>query len=97
MLSNNPVRVWLLEGKHKLVYVFSAFVPVPFVAANIRTHAKLVQVVTTQSTIYPYGIYAVRATIHIGGLSHTPTKTEYLEWYVTKTHIRRLLEIICKS
>jgi hypothetical protein len=34
LLSNNPVRVPLLEGKRHHVYVFSASVPVPFVTAN---------------------------------------------------------------
>jgi 8-oxo-dGTP pyrophosphatase MutT (NUDIX family) len=51
MLSNKPTRVSLHEGNHQLVYVSSAFIRVPFVAANIRTHTKLVQVVTTESTI----------------------------------------------
>jgi hypothetical protein len=54
------------------------------VAANIRTLAKLVQAVTTQSTINHGGIYVVHATIDIDGLSLTPTKNG------------RLPEIICK-
>jgi 8-oxo-dGTP pyrophosphatase MutT (NUDIX family) len=42
LLSNNPVRVSLHVGGHQLVYVFSAFVSVSFVGANIRTPSKLV-------------------------------------------------------
>jgi 8-oxo-dGTP pyrophosphatase MutT (NUDIX family) len=57
LMSKNPVRVSLHEAKHQLVYVFSASVPVLFVSTNIRTLAKLIQVVTTQSTINPDGTY----------------------------------------
>jgi hypothetical protein len=42
LLNNNMVRVSLLEGERQLVYIFSAYIPLPFVAANIRTHGKLV-------------------------------------------------------
>jgi hypothetical protein len=59
--------VSLHDGKHKFVYVFSSFVPVPFVAANIRTHTKLVQDVTAQSTINLDGSYCdeySHATVH---------------------------------
>jgi hypothetical protein len=41
LLSRNPVRVSLREGKHHLVYVFSAFVQVPFVTAHLRTLLRL--------------------------------------------------------
>jgi 8-oxo-dGTP pyrophosphatase MutT (NUDIX family) len=75
ILSNNPARVSLHEGKHQLVYVFSVYVIVPFVAANIRTHTKLVQAVTTQSTINQDDTYVVQSTIDMDGLSLTPTKT----------------------
>jgi 8-oxo-dGTP pyrophosphatase MutT (NUDIX family) len=75
LLNNNLVRLSLHEGKHQLVYVFSASFPVPFVAFNIRTHAKLVQDVTTQSTIKHDGTYIVPATIDIDGLSLMATKT----------------------
>jgi 8-oxo-dGTP pyrophosphatase MutT (NUDIX family) len=37
MLSNKPIRVSLLEWNYHLVYVFSAYVPVPNVTANLRT------------------------------------------------------------
>jgi hypothetical protein len=74
LLGNNPERVLLPKGKYQVVYVFSAFVPVPFVAANIRTHAKLVQAITAQSTNNPYVNYVVSATIDIDGLSVKPTK-----------------------
>jgi 8-oxo-dGTP pyrophosphatase MutT (NUDIX family) len=43
ILSYNPVRVSLPEAKHQLGYVFSAFVPVPFISTDIRSHAKLIQ------------------------------------------------------
>jgi 8-oxo-dGTP pyrophosphatase MutT (NUDIX family) len=66
--SNNTIRVSLREGKHLLVYVFSAFVPVPFAASNIRAPPKLVQVVTTHSTINRGGTYVVPATIDIDGI-----------------------------
>jgi 8-oxo-dGTP pyrophosphatase MutT (NUDIX family) len=79
LLSNNPVRVSLHEGQHWLVYVFSAYVPVPFVPTNIRTPTKLVQVVTTQSAIKLYGTYVVLATIDIDGLSLTSTKNGRLD------------------
>jgi hypothetical protein len=39
MLSNNPDRVSLLDGKHHLVYVFSAYVPIPFVTTKLRIFA----------------------------------------------------------
>jgi hypothetical protein len=74
MLSEAPVRVALPEGQRKLVYVFSAFVPVPYVTAHLRTPAKLEQVVTAQSTINSDGSYAVPAMIVIGDLSRTPAK-----------------------
>jgi hypothetical protein len=77
-LSNNHVRVPLLEDKHKLVYVFSASALVPSVVANIRTPTKLAQAVTTQSTINLDGTYVIHATIDIDGLSLTPTKTRQL-------------------
>jgi 8-oxo-dGTP pyrophosphatase MutT (NUDIX family) len=73
MLSNNPVRVSLLEGRHQLVYVFSAHVPAPYVTANFCTLAKVVQAVTAQSTIHPYGAYVVLEPIDIDGLLLTPT------------------------
>jgi hypothetical protein len=75
VLSNNPVRVSLREGKHQRVYVFSASIPVPFAAANIHTPAKIVQDVNAQSTINHNGNYVVQAKIDIDGLSLTPTKT----------------------
>jgi 8-oxo-dGTP pyrophosphatase MutT (NUDIX family) len=45
LLSVTPVRVALPEGQSQLVYVFLAFVPVPYVTANLRTPAKLEHVV----------------------------------------------------
>jgi hypothetical protein len=67
--------VLLHEGKH-LVNVFSAYVQVRFVAANILTLAKLVHAFTTHSTIINDGAYnnVVPAAVDIDGLSLTPTK-----------------------
>jgi 8-oxo-dGTP pyrophosphatase MutT (NUDIX family) len=45
MLSNNPIRVPLPKGKRQLVYVFSAFVPVPYVTSNLRAPSKVEEVV----------------------------------------------------
>jgi 8-oxo-dGTP pyrophosphatase MutT (NUDIX family) len=74
LLSDAPVRIALPEGQRRLVNVFSAYVPVPYVTSNLRTPAKLEQVVTTQSTINSDGSYVVPATIEIDGLSLTPAK-----------------------
>jgi ADP-ribose pyrophosphatase YjhB (NUDIX family) len=87
LLSNNPVRVPLPEGKYQLVYVFSSFVLVPFVAANIRTHAKLVQAATAQSTINHDGTYIAPATIDIDSLSLTPTKIGLLHAIIRKLEL----------
>jgi ADP-ribose pyrophosphatase YjhB (NUDIX family) len=78
MLSNKPVRVSLPKGKHELVYVYSAYVPVSNVMPNLRTPAKVSQDATTQSTISPNGTYVVPKSIDIDGLSLTPSKTELL-------------------
>jgi hypothetical protein len=78
MLSDVPVRVALPEGQRQLVYVFSASVPVPYVTANLRTHAKLEQDATAQSTINSDGSYVVPATIDINGVSLSPAKHELL-------------------
>jgi hypothetical protein len=67
--------VSLHEAKHQLVYVFSAYIPLPFISANIRTLPKVIQVVTTQSVINLDGTYVVLVTLNIDGLSLTPTKT----------------------
>jgi hypothetical protein len=83
-VSNNPVRVSLHVAKHQLVCVFSAYVPVLFVSANIRTHAKLIQVVPTQSAINHDGSYVVPTTIGIDSLSLTPTKSGRLPDVIQK-------------
>jgi hypothetical protein len=64
----------LTEGQRQLVYVFSAYVPIPYVIANLRTRANLEHAVTAQSTINPDGSYVVPTTIDIDGLSLTPAK-----------------------
>jgi ADP-ribose pyrophosphatase YjhB (NUDIX family) len=71
LLSDAHVRVALPAGQH-LVYVYSAFVPVPYVTSHLRTLAQLEQVVTAQSTINPDGSYVVPETLDIGGLNLTP-------------------------
>jgi hypothetical protein len=71
LLSDAPVRVALPVGQH-LVYVYSAFVPIPYVTTHLCTLAQLEHVVTTQSTINPDGYYVVPETIDIGGMSLRP-------------------------
>jgi hypothetical protein len=71
MLSDAHVCVAIPEGQ-QLVYVFSAFVPVPFVKIHLRTPAQLEHAVTTRSTINPDGSYVIPPeTINIDGLSLT--------------------------
>jgi 8-oxo-dGTP pyrophosphatase MutT (NUDIX family) len=77
LLSDAPVRVALFEGQ-QLVYVYSAFVPVPFVPSHLRTPAQLEQAITAQSTINPDGSYVVPETLDIGALNLTPAKTGLL-------------------
>jgi hypothetical protein len=77
LLSDAPVRVAIPEGQ-QLIYVYSAYVPVPFVTSHLRTPAQLEQAVTAQSTIYPDGSYVVPETLDIGGLNLTPAKTGLL-------------------
>jgi ADP-ribose pyrophosphatase YjhB (NUDIX family) len=77
LLSDAPVRV-ALPGGQQLVYIYAAFVPIPYVTNHLRTPAQLGQAVTTQSTINPDGIYVVPETLDIGGLNLTPAKTELL-------------------
>jgi hypothetical protein len=73
LLSDAHVRVALPDGLH-LVYVYSAYVPVPFVTTLLRTHAQLEGAVAAQSTINPDGSYVVPETLDIGGLNLTPAK-----------------------
>jgi 8-oxo-dGTP pyrophosphatase MutT (NUDIX family) len=73
LLSNNQVPLSLLEGRHHHVYVFSAYVPLPFVATILRTHAKVEQAAIVQSTINPDGTYVVLESTYIDGFSLTPT------------------------
>jgi 8-oxo-dGTP pyrophosphatase MutT (NUDIX family) len=77
LLSDAPVRVVLLGGQ-QLAYVYSAYVPVPFVTSHLRTPAHLEQAVTAQSTINPDGSYVVPETLDTGGLNLTPAKTGLL-------------------
>jgi 8-oxo-dGTP pyrophosphatase MutT (NUDIX family) len=77
LLSDAPVRVALPVGQ-QLVYIYSASIHVPYVTTQLRTHAQLEHVVTTQSTINPDGSYVVPETIDIGGLNLTPAKTRLL-------------------
>jgi 8-oxo-dGTP pyrophosphatase MutT (NUDIX family) len=77
LLSDAPVRVALLVGQ-QLVYVYSAFVLVPYVTTHLRTPAQLEHAVTSQSTINPDGSYVVPETLDVGGLNLTPAKTRLL-------------------
>jgi ADP-ribose pyrophosphatase YjhB (NUDIX family) len=77
LLSDAHVRVALPKGQ-QLVYVYSAFVPIPYVASHLRTPTQLEQAVTTHSTINPDGSYVVPETLDIGGLNLTPAKTGLL-------------------
>jgi hypothetical protein len=79
LLSSNHVRVPLSARKHLLVCVFAAFVLVFYVTANLRTPAKVEQIVITQSTIHHDGTYVVPSTIDIDGLSLTDFKTRLLK------------------
>jgi hypothetical protein len=74
LLSSNHVRVPLQIGRHKLVYIFAASVPVHCVTANLRTPAKVEQAVIAQSTFHHDGTYVVPSTINIDGLYLTPSK-----------------------
>jgi 8-oxo-dGTP pyrophosphatase MutT (NUDIX family) len=68
LLSINYVRVPLLAEKHELVYVFAAYVPVPYVTDNLRTLAKVEQAVIAQSTNHHDSTYVIPCTIDIDGL-----------------------------
>jgi ADP-ribose pyrophosphatase YjhB (NUDIX family) len=78
LLSDAPVRVTLPYGQ-QLVYIYAAYVSVPYATNHLRTPAQLEQVVTTQSTINPDGTYVVPETLDIGGLNLTPAKTGLLD------------------
>jgi ADP-ribose pyrophosphatase YjhB (NUDIX family) len=67
LLSDAHVRVALLDGQ-QLVYVYSAYVHVPYVTTHLRTPAQL----------NPDGSYVVPETIDVGGLNLTPAKTGLL-------------------
>jgi ADP-ribose pyrophosphatase YjhB (NUDIX family) len=77
LLSDAHVRVALHVGQ-PLVYVYSAYVHVPYVTIHLRTPAQLQQAVTSQSTINPDGSYVVPEIIDIGALNLTPAKTGLL-------------------
>jgi ADP-ribose pyrophosphatase YjhB (NUDIX family) len=77
LLSDAHVRVALPVGQ-QLVYIYSAFVHVPYVTTHLRTPAQLEQAATAQSTINPDGSYVVPETLDIGGLNLTPAKTGLL-------------------
>jgi hypothetical protein len=74
-LSGNLVRVPLRVGYYHIVSVFSAFVHVPYVIANLRTPSKVEQAATAQSTIHSESTYVVPTTVDIDGLSLAPPET----------------------
>jgi 8-oxo-dGTP pyrophosphatase MutT (NUDIX family) len=77
LLSDALVRVALPDGQ-ELVYIYAAYVPVPYVTSYLRTPAQLELAVTARSTINPDGSYVVPETLDIGGLNLTPAKTGLL-------------------
>jgi hypothetical protein len=62
------------EGQQHIAYVFSAYVPIPYVTTHLGTRAQLEHVVTAQSTINHDGSYVVPETIGIDSLYLTPAK-----------------------
>jgi ADP-ribose pyrophosphatase YjhB (NUDIX family) len=46
LLSDAPVRVPLPKGQ-QIVYVYSAYIPVPFATSHLRTPPQLEQAITT--------------------------------------------------
>jgi ADP-ribose pyrophosphatase YjhB (NUDIX family) len=89
LLSDAHCRVALPIGQH-LVYIYWAYVLVPYVTTHLRTHAQLEQAVTAQSTINPGGSYVVPEALNIGGLNLTPAKTGLL---LAMKHKSELLNI----
>jgi hypothetical protein len=77
LLSDAPVRLALPAGQ-QLVYIYSAYVPIPYVTTHLRTPAQLEQAITAQSTMNPDGSYVVPDTLDIGGLNLMPAKTGLL-------------------
>jgi hypothetical protein len=75
MLSGASFRVPLGGGKYQLVYVYSAFVDVPYINADLRTPAKVEQAVTAKSIVHHDDSDVVSRTIDIDGLSLTPFLT----------------------
>jgi hypothetical protein len=86
LLSDAHVRVAIPVGQ-QLVYVYSAYVLVPYVTTHLRTHAQLEQAVTAQSTINPDGSYVVPEIIDIGGLTLTPAKKGLLHAMKQKSEL----------
>jgi ADP-ribose pyrophosphatase YjhB (NUDIX family) len=78
LFSDAPVRV-AIPGGQQHVYVFSAYVQVPYVMTHLRTPGRLEQDVTVQSTINLDGSYIVPETIDIDGLSRTPAQQGLLQ------------------
>jgi 8-oxo-dGTP pyrophosphatase MutT (NUDIX family) len=73
------VRLSLHGDKLSQMYVYSAFVHVPYANANLRTLAKVEEVVISQSIIHHDGYYVVQTTVDIDGYTMTPTITDLLK------------------
>jgi ADP-ribose pyrophosphatase YjhB (NUDIX family) len=72
LLSGASIRLPLPDGKHQLVYAYSASVHVPHVKAYFRTPTKVEQAAIAESTGDHDGSYVIPTTIDIdGGLSLT--------------------------
>jgi hypothetical protein len=71
MLCGKVISVPLTDNKKQHVYVYVAYVPVPYVTVNLRTPFEVEQVVLSQSIVKPYGVYVVLVSIAIDGLNLT--------------------------
>jgi 8-oxo-dGTP pyrophosphatase MutT (NUDIX family) len=87
LLGDAHVHVALRVGQ-KLVNVYSASVPIPYVTTHLRTLAQLEHAVAAQSTVNPCGSYVVPETIDVGGLNFMPAKTGLL---LAMKHMSELL------
>jgi hypothetical protein len=81
LLRGNPVRVPSPARQHQSVYVFSVSAHAPYVTANLRTPAKVEQVVNALSTVHLGGTCVVSIVVDIDGLTLPPSKI----WLVKET------------
>jgi ADP-ribose pyrophosphatase YjhB (NUDIX family) len=79
LLSGAHVRDSLPGDKLQHVYVYLAYIHVPYVNANLRTPIKVEHVVTAQSNIHHDGSYVAQTTMDIDGLTMTPYVTDIVK------------------